>query len=797
MVFELATGGELFDRILERGSFTEKDAAVIVVTVLSAVAFLHDHDIVHRDLKLQNLMFKDPSADSSLCIVDFGFATRLPAGGQEKENPELLKTMLGTLFTRAPEIFLDKPYKGKPVDMWAVGCIAYTLLCGYSPFHGAMDMADLLDKVVHCRYTFDPTHWSTVSLSAQQFIRSILRIVPDKRLTAHEALQHEWIQSMVPSEYLEYLEMVNEESWCKEKGVPFGSASTVPGSPTAVAPVEDDDDMGLQFNAIARPNPHQDLARKVHTTEKQLYTPSEAPTTALDESSSIASSQKGPVFSSRGIAIPQHNQVNAIHTRATPAPLSSSLSRQLMSNSVKLQPQTAQVPLDPPSDPTSQSDEDVPTLLPPSPSQDLGLSTTPSAMVAPQSVREPTGRTLLALAAGTSTTPPLHYIDTSPRRVPSYPGAPSLSANLVSLSKILATAQSAQDGTDSNGAFGSPPKSPSVPEPSSPVPAPEISSATGIPIPNRRQTLTPPIAREGSSLGQQFSLRDLREFQALATGTSTPPTNGTFPTSPNGLNHSFTFGVNGGRGGSISPHAGLRRRGTPETISSIRRNNSIDRLDGVPFHASTPPSSSPLAFASAAERGIRRVSSHAGQSSTLALSMSGGNGVSFSKARGMATSQPSTLLSGAAGREVATSDSGVFSSRVGEPPGRMSDSPDSEASRYLGDTTIESLRSEPASSWRVERVGSQMSLASARSVRSARILDIIDILEGDSPSRRAEQNLVGTADAIRRYRRTTEEARSSHKSTSYMELARLVATELPPHDKEEAAETVDRPEAAV
>ncbi|KXS18367.1 Pkinase-domain-containing protein [Gonapodya prolifera JEL478] len=763
LVFELATGGELFDRILERGSFTEKDAAVIVATVLSAVAFLHDHDIVHRDLKLQNLMFKDPSADSSLCIVDFGFATRLPSPGNNgKGNSELLKTMLGTIHTRAPEIFLDIPYKGKPVDMWAIGCIAYTLLCGYSPFHDAMDMGDLLDRVTHCRYTFDPSHWSAVTPAAQSFIRGILRLSPDKRLSAHDALNHDWIRSMVPGEYLEYLEMVNEECWCREKGLPYGSISAVPGSSSLGISVDDDDDEGLEFNAIGRPprdvgptprGMDAEVPSKMETTAvappvsaEALSQPSSAPALPGDE-------DMAPIE----IPKPTPTAAAAVHSRVSSLPpLSSSLSRQLLSSSSKT-PEQMQSALG-----TAVPEEVIanqsPALSTPPLPGSVSISTPPL-----QALRPPVGRTVLELASGTPPSAFHTFIDTSPRRVPSYPSAPLLTANLVSLSNIMATGQSAQDGVDPSltAGIGSPPQSPSTPEPNFDT-VPETTAA-GIPIPNRRQTVTPPITREGSSLGQQFSLRDLREFQALASGSSIPPASGGLPSSLGAQHPSLPSGYFIGRGGSISPHAGLRRRGTPETISSIRRNNSIDRLDGVPFHASTPPSSSPLAMASAAERtNVRRVPSLANALSNSSASIS--------------------RLTGTPPLTVGSVRDGTLVPMVGTiaPNGHITESPDSESSRYLKEYAFEPLRSEPlaSSSPQLHRGDSQLSLSSGKSVKSARILDIVDILEGDSPSRRGETNLVGTADAIRRYRRTTEEVRSSSLAkSSWMDRARLAVSE--------------------
>nr|XP_019044180.1 CAMK/CAMK1 protein kinase [Kwoniella bestiolae CBS 10118]OCF23110.1 CAMK/CAMK1 protein kinase [Kwoniella bestiolae CBS 10118] len=188
LVFDLCTGGELFDRICARGSYFEKDAANIVRTVTSAVKYLHDQGIVHRDLKPENILFKSKAEDADLMLADFGLSKVL-----DEDNFSILTTTCGTPGYMAPEIF-KKAGHGKPVDIWAIGVISYFLLCGYTPFDRESQYEEM-QAICNGDYKFEPAeYWSGVSDTARDFVRQCLTIDPTNRPTASQLLEHKWLK---------------------------------------------------------------------------------------------------------------------------------------------------------------------------------------------------------------------------------------------------------------------------------------------------------------------------------------------------------------------------------------------------------------------------------------------------------------------------------------------------------------------------------------------------------------------------------------------------------------------------
>ncbi|KAJ3389432.1 hypothetical protein HDU84_008764 [Entophlyctis sp. JEL0112] len=205
LVMDLCTGGELFDRIVERGSFFEEDAAEIIRTVLEAVAYLHSQNIVHRDIKPENLLFKAKDSNE-LVIADFGLSKI--ADGEALNN---LKTLCGTPGYMAPEVILKSGH-GKSVDLWSIGVMTYFLLCGYTPFDGQGSSEDM-ERILTANYAFEPIeYWTDISekgaldcrllgtyqSTAQDFIRRTIIVDPARRMTAMEALRHPWILEYAP-----------------------------------------------------------------------------------------------------------------------------------------------------------------------------------------------------------------------------------------------------------------------------------------------------------------------------------------------------------------------------------------------------------------------------------------------------------------------------------------------------------------------------------------------------------------------------------------------------------------------
>ncbi|KAJ3341527.1 hypothetical protein HDU93_004687 [Gonapodya sp. JEL0774] len=194
LVMDLCVGGELFDRICEKGSYYEEDAAAISRVVVDAVRYLHDQNVVHRDIKAENLLFRtrESSDPADLLIADFGLSKIIDDG-----QYHLLMTTCGTPGYMAPEV-IRRVGHHKPVDMWSIGVLTYFLLCGYTPFD-ASSQAEEIQNILKGKYKFEPKeYWEDVSEQAKDFIRRLLVINPKDRLTASDALKHPFLNPHSP-----------------------------------------------------------------------------------------------------------------------------------------------------------------------------------------------------------------------------------------------------------------------------------------------------------------------------------------------------------------------------------------------------------------------------------------------------------------------------------------------------------------------------------------------------------------------------------------------------------------------
>ncbi|XP_042195716.1 calcium/calmodulin-dependent protein kinase type II subunit delta isoform X1 [Callorhinchus milii] len=185
LVFDLVTGGELFEDIVAREYYSEADASHCIQQILEAVLHCHQMGVVHRDLKPENLLLASKMKGAAVKLADFGLAIEVQGDQQAWFG------FAGTPGYLSPEVLRKDPY-GKPVDMWACGVILYILLVGYPPFWDE-DQHRLYQQIKAGAYDFPSPEWDTVTPEAKDLINKMLTINPAKRITATEALKHPWI----------------------------------------------------------------------------------------------------------------------------------------------------------------------------------------------------------------------------------------------------------------------------------------------------------------------------------------------------------------------------------------------------------------------------------------------------------------------------------------------------------------------------------------------------------------------------------------------------------------------------
>ncbi|KAG8521601.1 Serine/threonine-protein kinase DCLK3 [Galemys pyrenaicus] len=187
LIMEYVQGGDLFDAIIESVKFPERDAALMLMDLCKALVHMHDKSIVHRDLKPENLLVqRNEDKSTTLKLADFGLA---------KHVVRPIFTVCGTPTYVAPEILSEKGY-GLEVDMWAAGVILYILLCGFPPFRSPdRDQDELFNIIQLGHFEFLAPYWDNISDAAKDLVSRLLVVDPKKRYTAHQVLQHPWIET--------------------------------------------------------------------------------------------------------------------------------------------------------------------------------------------------------------------------------------------------------------------------------------------------------------------------------------------------------------------------------------------------------------------------------------------------------------------------------------------------------------------------------------------------------------------------------------------------------------------------
>ena len=187
MVEEYCSGGDLFDYMQKQKSFSERKAGIIFKQLISAVNHLHKKKIVHRDLKPENIVFikTNKKDDIFIKIIDFGTSISI--------NQEHLTQELGTIYYIAPEVFKNK-YNEK-ADIWSCGIILYIMLCGHPPFMGNKEEI-IKEKILNCKLSFPKKDFNNISKDVIEYIKQLLQYEPEKRLSAEEALENNWLKNM-------------------------------------------------------------------------------------------------------------------------------------------------------------------------------------------------------------------------------------------------------------------------------------------------------------------------------------------------------------------------------------------------------------------------------------------------------------------------------------------------------------------------------------------------------------------------------------------------------------------------
>ena len=182
LVMEFCSGGDVSERIIEKGTFSEKEAAGIMERLVSALEYLHSHNVCHRDLKPENFLYESRKEGSEIKIADFGMSVKFGSNMR-------MKSLAGTPYYLAPEVI--KGSYTKACDVWSLGVFLYFILSGTHPFRG-FDMDEIFDKIQKGSIKFTGKGWTGLSSQVVDLVGKMLTVDPKKRITTQKALQHPW-----------------------------------------------------------------------------------------------------------------------------------------------------------------------------------------------------------------------------------------------------------------------------------------------------------------------------------------------------------------------------------------------------------------------------------------------------------------------------------------------------------------------------------------------------------------------------------------------------------------------------
>lgn len=229
IVTDLCTGKDVFTHCLQKAKLTEKDICVIIFKIVSAVQYLHENKIVHRDLKAENIMLESNEPDADIKIIDFGLSKKY-------NSNQKMHAKTGTPYYVSPEV-INGEYDEK-CDIWSIGILAYLLLSGGLPFAVAHnhkrdakeEEKELYNKILNEKPNFTGRVWKSYTRKAIDFVNSCLEKNPKKRLSAKEALEHPWFKlviierqkpELVSQEALENLKKYSHGAYLKKMVLKF------------------------------------------------------------------------------------------------------------------------------------------------------------------------------------------------------------------------------------------------------------------------------------------------------------------------------------------------------------------------------------------------------------------------------------------------------------------------------------------------------------------------------------------------------------------------------------------------